>query len=256
MENLLDCEVILSAEWYLTPPALNWSVFPLSNWIMKTPNHGPTTNHPTRFANQHVYTWVWLDLGQFSNVCLLYVPVSASNPLMMALAQEGASGMLWGLKVRLFSSGHFVFEPTPLVGSWSSLTSAHLPSTSHWRKSFQSDCTWRESPCALCFWSSTPQCGLSALAAQSAEIYWKCRFLDSPQTFWTGLPRNLHYYSTFQWSLGTVRFRNHCIINNSYKINIYEPVEHVPCISLFIYFNFTTTLQDRNCYPPRAGPDT
>ena len=36
-------------------------------------------------------------------------------------------------------------------------------------------------------------------------------------------------------------------------MNIYEPVKHISCISLFIYFSFTTILQDRNCYPPRVG---
>ena len=41
-------------------------------------------------------------------------------------------------------------------------------------------------------------------------------------------------------------FRNHSIINNYYQINIYEHVKHLPCISLPIHFNFTTTLQGRN----------
>lgn len=90
------------------------------------------------------------------------------------------------LEVRFFSSGHFVFKLTPPVGSWFTST-LYLPSTSYWRKSLQSDCTWREIPCALYLWRSPPQCGLWLLAAQSSEIYWKCRFLDSPQAFWTGI---------------------------------------------------------------------
>lgn len=99
--SVLHCEVILSAKWYLTPPAPNWSAPPLENRIMRTWNRGPTAKYPTGFANQ-----VCLSLAGPGLVLRQRVPClcpclprdRGEDGLKMDLAQEGASAELWGDK--------------------------------------------------------------------------------------------------------------------------------------------------------------
>ena len=92
------------------------------------------------------FGWYWY---------LLYVPPFPSNPLKMHLAQEGASGELWGNR-SLCKLNSSLLCTLPLnewsrVGSLATLTSAHSPSTSHRRKLLQFGWTGERFPVLFIF---------------------------------------------------------------------------------------------------------